>query len=813
MKQLIPLILILLLTTSHVSSQPDRELRAVWLTSVYNIDWPHSNSVSAINQKNRLVNILNTLQEGNINAVLFQVRPSADALYKSAYEPWSHWITGTRGNDPGYDPLAFLIEEANKRGIEVHAWLNPYRFEITAGQFSGQPGDYSQTHPELIFTHNGRTYFDPGIPATTQLIKEIVADLVSNYDLDGVVFDDYFYPSGMPLSADQQTYDTYATEEFVGQWYPTLNRGNFRRASVNNMVREVNDTIKAINPSLVFGMSPAGIYSTSAAAAANWGTTLPAGISGNDNYNVIYCDPLAWLHDGAIDYISPQLYWVIGGPQDFVTLTEWWGYQASRYDRHSYPSLGSYRLYSNKDMPLENIPEALKGITPDLFKLKDDGLKSNWPVTEIADQIIANRENPHNLAQGLIFYNTSSYISPTKDLVGYLAQDLFSEKTIFPFIPWMPEDQPGAPQIAEMGAVGGMSDDVVAMNIINSPASRFLLYGWEDDPAKGTHSDAEFLQVVFGNDFSLLYHQDKNYFAVEEFFGNRGLGNLSDATTFTFMSPATLISPLNETICDGSLFSWEEMAEGDGYQVLISRAQNPGSVIYTSPVVTGNSYILPESFLEGQRDYVYRVKTIAEDAVSWSALGTFFTGQPETTVVNAPANGAENVSLTTTVQWNTVPGAEGYHLQIASHHSFDPEYLVVDQQPVSMNFVSVNLLLGNHTHYVRTRVINSCGYSVWSDVNAFTTQQGTFAGQPRHIVLEAFPNPANTYSRISYPKNPGERTIALFDSNGRLLAKEIRNNETRYDKIDLSYLVPGFYYVRIQTAGGEQFVSKVIRNR
>jgi len=220
--------------------EPMREYRAVWLTSVWNIDWPHSTAVSAASQMNRLREMLDVLHETNINAVLFQVRPNADALYQSAYEPWSQWITGTRGQEPEYDPLALVIKEANKRGMEVHAWLNPYRFENTAGQYAGLPGDYSQTHPELIFTHGNRTYFDPGQPGTTQLIKEIIADLIENYELDGVVFDDYFYPSGMTLGVDQHTYDSYTTEELeelILPYYPTINRGNFRRASVNRMIK------------------------------------------------------------------------------------------------------------------------------------------------------------------------------------------------------------------------------------------------------------------------------------------------------------------------------------------------------------------------------------------------------------------------------------------------------------------------------------------------------------------------------------------------------------------------------------------------
>jgi uncharacterized lipoprotein YddW (UPF0748 family) len=813
MKKLLPFVLILLLiSTQSFTQEPDRELRAVWLTSVYNIDWPHSTNVSPINQQNRLRDILNRLQETNINAVLFQVRPQADALYQSAYEPWSQWITGTRGQVPTYDPLALVIEEAHKRGIEVHAWLNPYRFEINAGQYAGLPGDYSQTHPELIFTHNNRTYFDPGNPGTTQLIKKIIADMITNYNLDGVVFDDYFYPSGMTLSLDQQTYDTWGTLEFVQQWYPDLTRGNFRRASVNNMIREVNDTIKAIDPHMVFGVSPAGIYSTQASAAANWGTTLPSGISGNDNYNVIFCDPLAWLHDGSVDYISPQLYWVIGGPQDFVTLTEWWGFQASRYDKHHYPSLGSYRLYSQKDMPFpdfDSYPAFLESIISHFVK-EGESDKFNWPVTEIENQIIANRNSPHNLAQGLIFYNTNTYINTTKDLAGYLANDLFSEKSIFPYLPWLPPTQPGAPAIAEIGAIGEDSD-ALAMNIADSPAERFLLYGWEQMPTKNNPDEADFMQVVFGKDFARFYPEENAYFSIAEFLPNRELGNISGTYSFEYLDPVVITSPDDETICDMFAFTWTQVPESTSYRVLIATKQNPSTVVFASPETTQNIFELPSGILAGQQNYVFRVKATSPEGVSWSAPEGFFTGYPLSTILNAPANGAVNVNINTTMQWNTVPGVGFYHVQVATDPSFDEQFLVINQEPVNQNIYSITLEQPNTLHYARVRTADACGYSSWSQVNSFTTGQGTSVEDMRPHVLRVFPNPARDNCKVDYPVAVGERTIQWFSTGGQLLGEEIRKDVTTSDSFDLSHLPAGLYTVQIQTGNHEKFVFRVVK--
>ncbi len=783
----------------------------MWLTSVWNIDWPHSTSVSAINQQNRLRQMLDVLVETNINAVLFQVRPNADALYRSAYEPWSHWITGTRGEEPSYDPLALVIYEAHKRGMEVHAWINPYRFENAAGQFAGQPGDYSQTHPELIFTHDNKTFFDPGIPATTQLIKSIIADLVINYDLDGVIFDDYFYPGGMPLSADQETYDTYGTDEFVQQYYEQNTRGNFRRASVNNMIREVNDTIKAIDPFMVFGVSPAGIYSTQASAAAQWGTTLPPGITGRDNYNVIFCDPLAWLHEGSVDYLSPQLYWPIGGPQDYLTLVEWWGQECERKGRHCYPSIGTYRLpHDSKTTSLaDRIANFFQNLLKGMQHKSDDPDKSGYTLQEIENQILANRDNEHNNVFGSIFFSTRDLTSRVPNLAPFLAEGVFSEKTIFPYLSWLPSVQTGAPQIDEIGSVGE-DPDVAAITIDNSPATRYLVYGWDQPPAKDNMQDAEFMQVIFGKDFSLFYPGNRQYFAVEEYMPNRELGFMSPEKTFIYMDPAVIQSPDDETVCDHFQFSWTAVPESEYYTLLIARQQSPGSVHFSPPPLYQNAYYLPSGLIEGQDHYSARVKAISEESVSYSAPAMFFTGYPVSTVLNAPADGAENVSLKPTIQWNNVPGANHYQLQISTDDSFDPEFLVMDQE-VALNFYNATLQADNQQHFARVRAVNDCGNAVWSNVNSFTTRDATSISEHMPHTLHAYPNPASGSCMVQYPEALHERTIRWYTVSGQLVMTIQRSGPAREDHFNINALPAGFYTVRIHAVEGSQYVFKIIK--
>ncbi|MDR4988857.1 MAG: family 10 glycosylhydrolase [Bacteroidales bacterium] len=710
------------------AGEPMREFRAVWLTSVWNIDWPHSTSVSAQAQKNRLVTMLNTLQATNINAVLFQVRPNADALYQSAYEPWSQWITGTRGQAPGYDPLAFLIQEAHKRGIEVHAWLNPYRFENTAGQYSGMPGDYSQTHPELIFTHNNRTFFDPGRPGTTQLIKSIIADLVENYDLSGIVFDDYFYPSGIPLSADQETFDSFTTEALealILPYYPTITRGNFRRASVNNMIKEVHDTIKAIDPHMIFGVSPAGIYSMQASAAANWGTTLPQGIIGADNWATIFCDPLAWLHDGSVDYLSPQLYWPIGGNQDYLTLVEWWGQECESKGRHAYPSIGTYRLPTG--LKNESDINALYPMQDEYlrkklsYKLGDyRAEKIEYTLEEIENQILANRNNTGNNVFGSIFYSTRDLTSRVPSLAPFLADGVYAQKAVPQLLDWMVPVAPGAPEISEIAATA-IDPELAAISIINSPARQFLVYGWEEPPSGQNKNNPGYMQMVFGKNMALFYPENKNYFAVSELLPNKQIGNFSEPAAWEYLAPPTIISPDNTQICHGELFTWTAVNNSDGYQVVIANHEQQDSIVFTSPMLEDNNFSLESGLIEGQQDYLFRIRAMAGAAVSYSLPGYFSTGYPSKTHLITPADGEEEVDMNAFFEWSAVPGAQHYHLQVATDDSFGDTYLVIDAQEINDPSYSATLEAFGNEHFARVRALNNCGFSTWSPITAFTT--------------------------------------------------------------------------------------------
>ncbi len=759
------------------------------------------------------------LAAANINVVYFQVRPFADAFYRSAYEPWSHLLgssLASRGVFPGYDPLALAIDEAHKRGMELHVWLNPYRFESTSGEFAGRPGNYAQTHPHLIINYNNRTYFDPGHPETTRLIKNIVADIVHNYDIDGVIFDDYFYPSNMPSSFDQHTFNSFGNEAFIRRYYDgplftTLTRGDFRRASVNNMIREVNDTIKSINPALMFGVSPAGIYTTNNLVAQYYGTILPAGITGNNNWATINCDPLAWLKEGSIDYISPQLYWPIGGSQDFIILTQWWGQQARRYGRHHYPSLGSYRLYGTKsndefvsmqsEIPANNESQQ----TEPLFE------KNNWAVTEIGNQITANRNSPNNTANGVIFYNTNSLLNTSKNLAGFLRGDLFAQKTIFPILAWLPAPALQKPQIIDIGSIAG--DASVAIINTNSNADRFLLFGLNEPPAaKNTLPVPEFLQVAFGTDFSKILHGNYSYLALTEYARNKTIGEMSGFVNFNKIDSPVISHHNGAIVCEGNDIRWNDMQGIGQYRLLLFDGMSTASGLLFETTTTNQPYFTINSqWVEGQRTYFYRVKAIDGQTASYSLTDHFSTGFPSTPLVNHPAEGQQNTSFTTVAQWQHLPEATSYHLQVSLNVGFEPNSLILDRQGIVQNISNITLASGNTVHYLRVAGLNACGRGQWSPVVQFRTTSGVFVEDAPPISLKAYPNPANNRFFLPYHQNPGKRTISLFNASGQKIWQHERDDDTLLDEFEMAGLPAGFYTGIVRTKNGKFMSFKVIK--
>ena len=374
------LLSLLLLVTLFVSNSlraqdtpPKKEFRATWIATVINLDWPASGNLPVSYQKNDLIRDLDKLKAAGINAVFFQIRTEGDALYDSDIEPWSKYLTGEEGKapDPYWDPLSFVIEEAHKRGMELHAWMNPYRamrtipsdftqkvsstkdtslepfegryFDVNASQEKFKGTVYrdsmhlSNTHPEWLFVMNDEiAIVNPGLPEVMDYITEVVMDVVNRYDVDGIHFDDYFYP--YPNNHMASSSDNNALDDSTFAQYPRgfTNKSDWRRNNINMLIEMIHDSIQVEKPWVKFGISPFGI----------WKDGVPTGISGMNAYSTIYADAIAWLEDQTIDYITPQLYWAFtrfGTAQDYGVLANWWSDQATQNGRHTYPGHGVYR--------------------------------------------------------------------------------------------------------------------------------------------------------------------------------------------------------------------------------------------------------------------------------------------------------------------------------------------------------------------------------------------------------------------------------------------------------------------------------------
>ena len=372
-----------------------REFRAAWVATVANINWPSKRNLSTEEQKKEAISLLDMLKDNNFNAVIFQVRPSADALYKSSLEPWSIFLNGEIGKAPSpyYDPLEFWVEEAHKRGLELHVWLNPYRAHHSNG---GQVTDKSMVRKassNVVRLKNGMYWFDPSDQRTQDHAAAVVNDIVKRYDIDGVHFDDYFYPyasyNGGADFPDDKTWNAYKAQG--GQ----LSRGDWRRDNVNRFIKRIYTEIKEEKNHVKFGLSPFGI----------WKPGYPAGISGSSQYDELYADAKLWLNEGWVDYFTPQLYWPINPPkQSFTTLLNWW--QSENYhNRHLWPGLNTIEI------------------------------KATDKPTEIVNQIVATREIVPN-SPGAVHWSIAG-LTKNPGMLSKLKSSTYANQALVPKSPWL----------------------------------------------------------------------------------------------------------------------------------------------------------------------------------------------------------------------------------------------------------------------------------------------------------------------------------------------------------------------------------------
>ncbi|MEO6220935.1 MAG: family 10 glycosylhydrolase [Ginsengibacter sp.] len=340
-----------LLIAVTVFSQPQYEFRGVWIATVDNIDWPQKGVYTVYSQKTEFIRQLNQHKNNGMNAVVVQVRPSADAFYPSSLEPWSQWLTGIQGRSPSpyYDPLQFMIEETHKRGMEFHAWLNPYRANFNISSASIAPNHITRIHPDWFLTYGGKKYFDPSNKDGQQHVVAVVRDIVKRYDIDAIHMDDYFYPyriAGKEFP-DAASYIRSGSK---------LAKDDWRRSNVDSIIEKLNAVIKEEKPFCKFGISPFGVWRNKDKDAEGSNTK-----AGQTNYDDLYADIILWMKKEWVDYVAPQLYWEIGHKlADYEELIDWWSRHS--YGCHIYIGHGIYRAFE-KGMAWKNpneLPNQIK---------------------------------------------------------------------------------------------------------------------------------------------------------------------------------------------------------------------------------------------------------------------------------------------------------------------------------------------------------------------------------------------------------------------------------------------------------------------
>ena len=759
MKRIFLFSLLLTLSFNLIEAQsPKREFRATWLTTVWQIDWPKTSG--ATNQKNEMITLLDQLKDNNLNAICFQVRGRCDAFYDSAYEPWSSDLGNGRGTYPGYDPLQFVIDEAHARGIEVHAWLNPYRYESQIGTWTSTTlkGNYRYSHPGwlLDYTSSSMSILNPGIPEVRQRISDVVADILNKYDVDGIVFDDYFYVSGTSDTMDQAQYSAYNPKG--------LSRANWRRDNVNQMIKDVYDRIQSIKPYVTFGVSPAGVAKLGAGPA---GLTTVGCTCSDWQYNDIYSDPCAWLSQGSLDYISPQIYWNLShSTNPYNTLCKWWSDAAKQFGKHFYSSHSS----------------------------------SNYGATEMNDQIASNRTYTQNSAPGSIFYNTTGL----KGSLSSIKSSRFTHKALAPAIDWKAH-----PAYGNVSCIT-RSGTTLSWNAVPgvSGGARYTVYGVPtsvSNPVNACSTSSYLLGISYTNSYTLPSSYTSGYnFVVGllDRYGNEYI--VADACDSGNPTTPVISSPANNSSVSSTVtVAWNTDTRATrGYSVERSTSSTFSSP--TTNTVSAGTYQITYSGLTAGTTYYVRVRANygTSSYTGWSSTLQFtVVASPTVPVISSPANNS-TLSSPVTVIWNSQTAATGgFTVERSTSSGFSsPTTNTVSAGTYQITYSGLTA----GTYYVRVRAnYGTSDYTGWSSTLQFTILPtgtpsvpviifpvtGTTTGSTGTITWN--PEPAATGFRVELSTSSNFSSIASSGTMGagvyQATYSGLSNNRLYYVRVRANY--------------------------
>ena len=485
MKKIFLFLFTLAIGVTTLYANPKHEFRASWMTTGYGLDWPRQKTADA--QKAELQQKLDALVAGNHNAVCLQVRSFCDAIYKSSYEPWADCLTGTRGQDPGYDPLAFAIEEAHKRGLELHVWVNPFRVTPSGTLSTDDP--VWKNAGQWIIKYNNSSFsgqiIDPGYPEARDYVHKVFMEIVNNYDIDGILMDDYFYAYGGTNTedADSRSKHLYKVTDadkdnsYIDDW---------RRANVDSVVHRLYRDLQKTKPWVRFGMGTPGNWSNKGTAGSYYGISLPA-TTAMESYDYLYCNPVEWAKKGWVDYLNPQVYWSTTAKKgDYDILTPWWAKKVCENFSNKLPNGQKVHFFASQGA---------------CYVYDNDGMEGyNDGIAEIQRQIDVNRANLSSGYTGSVFFSTSSAILMRNEL----RESHFQYKALPPAMSWKSKTTLAAPTNVKV------KDTVMSWEHPN--AERFTIYIYprgskgiaaKDNAAAATVPTQEELWASFKTDAGL----------------------------------------------------------------------------------------------------------------------------------------------------------------------------------------------------------------------------------------------------------------------------------------------------------------------
>ncbi len=461
-----PLIITCVCNAFAQTGFPKYEMRGVWIATVLNIDWPSKPGLSTVQQQQEFINLLDEDKRIGINAVFVQIRPSGDAFYPSQYDPWSEYLTGKQGQAPVpfYDPLKFMIDQTHKRGMEFHAWINPYRMVFDITKSSVASNHITRLHPEWFVTYDHKKIFNPGLPQSIDYLVGVVSDIVHRYDIDGIHFDDYFYP--------YPTAGHFNDDAAFRQYGHGLSIDDWRRANCDSAIKRVHNAILQLKPMIKFGVSPFGIYQNKSRDYDGSPTT------GTTNYHDLYADILLWLKNGWIDYVAPQLYWAIGKQgQDYRILLDWW----------------AHHIYG-KDLYIGQA----------IFHADEKDIAAFRNTNEFPSEIKLLRQYPQ--VKGSVFFSNKSFNANPDGIMDSLENNYYKYPALVPPMKWVDNNTPNAPELwvstNESLQIHGMLDEVSETEFVN----KYVLYVAQDAATLGLQP----IQIIGGSNgfngfnFSLL---------------------------------------------------------------------------------------------------------------------------------------------------------------------------------------------------------------------------------------------------------------------------------------------------------------------